>query len=407
MVGRLSSLGCALLGCALVGLALAPQAGAQDVRLDPAAARLYGSADYLLWWMKGAPLSVPLVSTGPAANNEGFIFNSNTTILYGAPFAPAVGGKSVQDFNGFSGGRLTLGYTLDPSRGIAVEASGFGLESREAGYSAGGSPSLSGYGLRVPLYNAVPYFIGVPIDAIPSENGLPVALPGRIGGQAAISNRLSLWGLDIAGTYELLRAPNWSVSGLAGLRYLDLAEDFDLTDFFYGTGGPFVGQSGTVRDHFGTRNRFIGPMLGVRGRAEWGPFSLTAQARVAVGDTMQELNVAGSFVASNYTPAFGAQGIFAQPANSGRRSSDHFAVQPEFQVKLGYDVTPNIRLTLGYDFLYLSNVVRPGDQLDRNLPKGQIFSQGGSAISAAYPSKVFKTTDFYAQGLSAGVSFRF
>ena len=80
---------------------------------------------------------------------------------------------------------------------------------------------------------------------------------------------------------------------------------------------------------------------------------------------------------------------------------------PEFQLKLGYDLTPQIRFTLGYDFLYLSDAVRPGDQIDRNLPKGQIFAQGGPAISTTYPARRFQTTDFYAQGLTAGVSLRF
>ena len=86
--------------------------------VSPAAAqevRVYGDLDYLLWWVKGAPLSVPLVSTGPESNFNRFLFNSKTTILYGAPHPPATGGNGVQDFKRFSGGRLTLGYTLDPS----------------------------------------------------------------------------------------------------------------------------------------------------------------------------------------------------------------------------------------------------------------------------------------------------
>jgi outer membrane immunogenic protein len=53
-------------------------------RVDPGP-RFYGGAEYLLWSLKGAPLSVPLVSSGPESNKEGFLVNSNTTILYGAP----------------------------------------------------------------------------------------------------------------------------------------------------------------------------------------------------------------------------------------------------------------------------------------------------------------------------------
>lgn len=377
-------------------------AHAQEVRLGS----LYGSVDYLLWSVKAAPLSVPLVSTGPESVFNGFLLNSSARILYGASRASAVGGRDQQDFSPFNGGRLTLGYAIDPARGLGVEASGFGLQSRQTTFVAGGDGSAAN-GIRVPVYNAVPYFINVPIDAIPSENGLPVALPNRIGGQVKVTNRLSLWGLDVAGTRDLLRGPNWSVTGLAGLRYLDLAEDFTLRDYFYGTRAPFAGQSGTVQDHFGTTNRFIGAMLGVRTQASWGRLSAAAQVRLALGATVEALSVAGGFQAVNYAPSSGAQGIFAQPNNSGNRSSGAFAVQPEFKIKLGYDLSPNLRLTVGYDFLYLSNVIRPTDQIDRNIPKGNVFGQGGTVTTTGYPARLFRTTDFYAQGLNTGLSFRF
>ena len=371
--------------------------------------RLYGSVDYLLWWMKGAPLSVPLVSSGPAANFNGFLLNSNTNILYGAPFSPATGGNSTQDFSGFSGGRLTLGYVLDPARGIAVEGSGFGFGGQSVGFAAAQNlPTLGvGNGIRVPLFNTVPYNIGVPIDGMSTENGLPVAIPGVLGGHVQISNKLSLWGLEVAATYDLYRTPALTVTGLGGLQYLDLAEDFNLTDSFFGTSGPFVGQSGTVSDHFGSRNRFIGPSLGVRASTSLGPFSLTGTGKVAFGDMVQTIDISGAYNAVNFTTSSGPEGIFAQPTNSGTRTRNAFAVAPQIQVKLGYDVTPNLRLTIGYDFLYMNNVVRPTDQIDRNVPKGQIFRQGGTTISTSSPSRLFRTTDFYAQGLTAGATFRF
>src|SRR4051812_3231078 len=78
-------------------------AHAQEVRLGS----LYGSVDYLLWSVKGTPLSVPLVSTGPESIYNGFLLNSSATILYGASRAPAMGGRDVQDFSPFNGGRLT------------------------------------------------------------------------------------------------------------------------------------------------------------------------------------------------------------------------------------------------------------------------------------------------------------
>jgi hypothetical protein len=88
-------------------------------------------------------------------------------------------------------------------------------------------------------------------------------------------------------------------------------------------------------------------------------------------------------------------------------SSNKFAVVPEAQVKLGYDITPTIRVTVAYDFLYWSNVVRPTDQIDRNLVKGQFFQEDPLSTSLAYPQRLDKTTDFYVQGISVGLQARF
>jgi hypothetical protein len=55
----------------------------------------------------------------------------------------------------------------------------------------------------------------------------------------------------------------------------------------------------------------------------------------------------------------------------------------------------------------MSTVIRPTDQIDRNLPKGQTFNQADPTISTESPSKKFTQTDFYAQGFSFGLEFTF
>ncbi len=377
-------------------------------RPDPAPS-LYGDFEYLLWWVKGAPLSAPLVSTGPAANDEGFLVNSQSRVLYGAPFSPAVGGNNTQNFPGFSGGRLTLGYWLDEGRHLAVEARGFMLQSRTARFEAqGNSLALGSSGIRIPVFNTVPYTPGSETDLTLSENGLPVSIPGIIAGGVVITNSLRFWGTDATGVFNVYRFSSWELNVLAGFRYLDLSESFNLTLSIAGLANTiFEGQSGYATDKFETRNQFYGADLGLRGRTFWGPVSLELSGRVALGVSHEVLNVSGMFQATNYTAASGQQGIFAQPSNSGERASNDFAVVPEFGAKIGYDVTPSVRVTLGYDFLYYSRVVRPGDQLDRNLPKGQIFQQGGSSVSSTSPTALFNKTDFFAQGLSVGLAVRF
>lgn len=370
--------------------------------------RFYGGVEYLFWWVKGAPLSAPLVSTGPDTNEEGFLVNSDSTVLYGAPFAPARGGNNTQNFPGFSGGRLTLGYQLDEDQRLALEGSFFMLQSRSAGFAAQGtSTTLDMTGIRIPVFNTVPYSPGSDTDLTVSENGLPVSIAGILAGKVTIANSLKLWGSDATAVFNVFRASQWELNGLAGFRYLNLSEDFDLSDSLVGLSGPFVGQSGTVSDHFGTTNQFYGAVVGLRGRASWGPVSLSLTGRLALGTSHEVLNISGAFRAVNFSASAGAQGIFAQPSNSGSHVSNVFAVVPEVDVKLGYDLTPSVRLTVGYDVLYYSSVVRPGGQINRNLPKGQVFQQGGTSVSSTSPSPLFNKTGFFAHGLSGGVAVRF
>ena len=379
--------------------------------------RLYGGVEYMHWWVKDAPLSVPLVSTGPEANKEGFLINSGTTILYGAPFSPAVGGNDKQSFPGFNGARLTVGYWLDDAQRYAVEASGFLLQSRTTTYQAQGDSSGSP-GMRVPVFNTIPYAPGGGCDPdnpmvclVPqTEDGVPLSIPGDLTGGVKITNSLQLGEFDLTGVVPLYHDANWKISGLAGGTFLQLNEGFNLTANLAGlpTSDLYAGQSGYSVDEFKTRNRFYGATLGLRGRYSYGPIFLEGTGRVSFGASQEVLTVNGGYAdfGTMFASTSGPYGIFAMPANEGKFTQVHFAVVPEVQLKVGYNITPSIALTIGYDFLYDSNVIRPGDQINRNVPKGQTFQQDGTTASLTSPARLFRTTDFYAQGISIGLVFR-
>ena len=268
------------------------------------ASRLYGGIEYLHWWVKDAPLSVPLVSTGPDANEEGFLINSNSTILYGAPLSPAVGGNDKQGFPGFNGARLTVGYWLDDAQRYAVEASGFLLQSRTTTYQARGD-ATGEPGLRIPVFNNVPYSPGGRCDQSnptvclvgQTEDGVPLAVPGALTGGVNITNSLQLGEFDLTGVLPLYRNANWQVSGLAGGTFLQLNEGFNLTADLEGLASSplYAGQSGYVVDEFKTRNRFYGATLGLRGRYTYGPMFVEGTGRVSFGASQEVLTVNGGY----------------------------------------------------------------------------------------------------------------
>src|SRR5207249_4716864 len=75
---------------------------------------VWGSAEYLFWWLSDAPMPLPLViSGGPAA---------------GIGVQPGLG--DVGRIDGFSGGRLRLGLWLDAERTWGAEVGGFLLEQK-------------------------------------------------------------------------------------------------------------------------------------------------------------------------------------------------------------------------------------------------------------------------------------
>jgi len=364
--------------------------------------RFYGGVDYLLWQVKGAPLSVPLVSSGPiATTHHGLVGapadnGADSTILYGAPYEPAKGGNDTQDFKMFSGARITAGYWLDDARRFAIEGSGFKLQTRTAGYSVRGDSSGNPV-LGFPVYNNVPYSIG-DLTIFAGEDSLPPSLPddplrvranGVIVGGMSITNKLKFWGADASGVFNIHRSRWWELSGVVGFRYLNLSEDFYLTGDITGISGPYEGQGGVVWDNFQTKNRFYGALIGMRNKFLWGPWSLDLATSVALGASKQEISISGGFTSINFASGAGPEGVFAQPANEGTYGSTRFAFVPEVRAKVGYDITPAITLTAGYDFIYYSNVVRPGDQINRELPKGQTFEQAQAPPSLTSPARLY------------------
>jgi len=74
---------------------------------------------------------------------------------------------------------------------------------------------------------------------------------------------------------------------------------------------------------------------------------------------------------------------------------------------LGYQLTPRLRATFGYTFIYLSNVARPGDQIDTNVNSRLLPNDTRPlAGDTQHPQFVFQESAFWAQGISVGLDFR-
>jgi hypothetical protein len=86
------------------------------------------------------------------------------------------------------------------------------------------------------------------------------------------------------------------------------------------------------------------------------------------------------------------------------------AIVPEVGLNIGYQATRSIRAYVGYDFLYLSNVLRPGNQIDRSINTSQTVQSaiaGNSPAPGERPAVPLSGSEFWAQGIHFGLGLSY
>ncbi len=230
--------------------------------------------------------------------------------------------------------------------------------------------------------------------------------------QATLSNNLG--GGEFNVTWAMPPRDAWRVDLLGGFRFLQLRESYTISTSSPNN-PPNPSDVWNTTDAFDARNRFYGLQVGARAAYDQGPWVASVIGKLALGTMQQRVSVNGSLETNdynNYGPTQTFPGAyFALPSNSGDHSRNTFAVVPEVALNLGYRLTPQATVYVGYSFLYASNVARPGEQINRNINPTQTVAYGNDPpamlVGAAQPTFNFKTTDFWAQTLSIGLAYRF
>jgi hypothetical protein len=130
--------------------------------------------------------------------------------------------------------------------------------------------------------------------------------------------------------------------------------------------------------------------------------------KLALGNVHQRVDIQGQTTSTRGGQASTTLtgGLLAQRTNIGHYSRDELAVVPELGANIGYHLTPRLQATLGYTFIYWSRVVRPGDQIDLEVNPDLLPPEADPFTGPLRPQFVFRTTDFWAQGLQAGLDYR-
>src|SRR5205807_761921 len=132
---------------------------------------------------------------------------------------------------------------------------------------------------------------------------------------------------------------------------------------------------------------------------------------LAVGWTHEAATIAGSttLVPSGGTPVTLNGGLLALTSNIGRTTHDEVTLVPELGVTLGWHVFKWMDVFAGYNFLYWSDVERPGDKVDRVVNPTLLPTsvQGNTGFTGPVRPAGLQQTDFWVHGVSGGLAFRF
>jgi hypothetical protein len=320
----------------------------------------------------------PLAATGPL----------------GAPSATVLVDHASFDDGQRLGVRGTIGLWLEPGQKFGIEAVYLQLLERHPGFTAA-SPGGS---LAVPFVNAT----------TGAEDAFVLGSPGGPSGRVEIEEVSRLWSGELNFRCGLCRGCWYHLDMVAGFRALGFDEGLTQTD----TTSQPAGLSLALSDRFATRNLFFGGQLGAEAEAHWGHWSLDFWAKLALGNNHETVDINGTTLVT--APA-GTQvalpgGLFALPTNIGQHTRDQCTFIPEVGIHVSYQIAHHLRVFAGYDFLYLANVVRPGDQIDREINPTQVVMPAGNIAGQTGPARPlfsFNETDSWLQGITLGFEFRY
>ncbi len=357
--------------------------------------RFYGSVEYLFWWMRGTSLP-PLVTSGSIGDTiPGALGQPGTTVLFGG------GNTNTSPRSGFRG---TAGYWLNDDHTLGVEVGGFFLFNQSSGFAqtslgAPGSPILTR-----PFFDVL---AGTPSAQL-------VAAPGVLAGSISVHTDNQLWGAEANVRSNLCCGCNWYFDALLGFRYLALDESVSIQENLttlvpipVGSLTVPAGSSLSLTDNFTTHNRFYGTQVGGYGEYRMGQWSLGMKATVALGTTQEMVDISGSTLINvpGSRPRAFPTGFLTERSNIGPHTRDLFGVVPEVGLNLGYQFNDHMRAFVGYNFLYWSSVARAGNQIDTGVNTNQLVPAIGGG--PARPAFSFQGSDFWAQGVTLGLEFRY
>lgn len=362
--------------------------------------RFWATGEYLTWWTRSTQLPA-LAATGPFPGADG-------TVTTPVPILSGSFGETLHGGGRFGGGWW---FSDDQTRGLDsrfffLGRNGSSFTTNSSAFPVLGRPFLNN--------NPVDLGGGMVVPAGPLTD--VIGAPGRFAGGLSVNLENTLWGAEVNYRRRLAGTGCSRLDGLVGYRYLNFKETLTITEAGVILDPTLVDAGrapiASATDQFRTTNDFHGGQIGLTGEVRRGRWFVDGRASIAFGTVFQRAEISGSQL-QGFPDGRVAQyqgGLLALPgANIGTFGQEKFAVLPEVGLNLGYHVTERLRVFAGYNFLYLSSVLRPANVIDTTVDAARVpnFLPGSPAPlpGAPRPAPQMNATDFFAQGVSFGVQW--
>ncbi len=398
-----------------------------------AAPRWWFSGNYMLTFVSNQPIPYTMLTT--SSPNQNGLIGAPTTL-------PLITNQNIR-YSAISGFQLDTGFYGDADRRWGAEVSAFYTErlNYQRGYTSV-TPGFDPAGIPLLARPFIDSTTGAPSSLVLANAGLGA-------GNAVLTTHTEVHDIDASGVWNVFRcSPGsrfwWSLDVMGGYQFFQLREDIAMgstvslnnvlvipilrpgpfgVPIQVGTrvaaipvpvGGVFTGAPATVSivDKFAVTNQFNGGFVGMRTEARCGMFSVTTTGKLGVGEMHEVLDITGgtSFVNTATAQAGSSYGgLYANSSNIGHFATDRFAIIPELNVNFGVNITRSFSAYVGYGFLFVNRVARPGDQMNPVIDSSTVpFSSSfGDFGHTPQINTLFKQSQFWMNMVNFGFEYKY
>lgn len=351
----------------------------------------------------------------------------------------ALSQNGVINYGMENGMRFTGGLALEQDTGLSVLLNAIIIPSSSFNLSSNTSFNTVPINFQTGLESQVA--LGSNLNANTEVATIPIVVPRNVGSQVYASANNFVGGVEVDLKGRDLIFGDILFSGLLGFRYFQFNESLGVNSTYNiiqppGIPSPDVEQglqsnfsqyqsiTSISSDNIKVYNNFLGPQIGINSNYNFKRFTFDCNGKLGIGVQHQVVTINSSttqtFAVNNgdgttSTPQIQkyAAGLLFSPYDVGRHSRNQFGLIPELNLKLGYRLFDRLKITAGYDFLMMANVLRASNQTQlipyttQSNYSGMAVQQQTSSQTIQIPAFTFDNSNLIINGLNVGMQLDF